>query len=374
MQIDVQPTDHQNIDLVSLQPLMQPISATNSSNALTIDSVPVISNESTNQTIRSTKSKQKKKKTSKSETFLPSDGNSKVCKNNENLGTDGQTDKSGHRVPASRLLRANCSVCDKQFKKTYLREHMKIHDNERPYKCIVCGKTYRWRTLLRNHKKTHLTDNPFTCPVCGLRMSSKFSVQQHVIKAHDNGNKKYECNECDKKYVTIHQLRAHQKYHSTDRTRQCEFCGKVYKHKASLERHRRLHKGEENSVDLRLKCSSCGLICHSKTHYTAHQRIHTGEKPFVCETCGKTFRQIAQLNQHKIVHTELRPFSCNLCDRTFRCRSNLRLHLDHHNGEPRHTHIPALVNPNAGLSKLPSKPSLLWVRICQTTSTPNTTI
>jgi hypothetical protein len=145
MQIDVKPTDHQNIDLVSLQPLMQPISATNSSNALTIDSVPVISNESTNQTIRSTKSKQKKKKkTSKSETFLPSDGNSKVCKNNENLGTDGQTDKSGHRVPASRLLRANCSVCDKQFKKTYLREHMKIHDNERPYKCIVCGKTYRY--------------------------------------------------------------------------------------------------------------------------------------------------------------------------------------------------------------------------------------
>ena len=127
-------------------------------------------------------------------------------------------------------------------------------------------------------------------------MSSKFSVQQHVLKVHENAEKKFQCAKCSKKYVTIHQLRAHEKFHSKDRTRQCEFCGKIYKHIASLERHRRLHKGEESSLDLRLKCSSCGLICHSKTHYTAHQRIHTGEKPFVCETCGKRYRQVSSFN------------------------------------------------------------------------------
>ncbi|CAG2104990.1 unnamed protein product [Medioppia subpectinata] len=307
MQIEVQSDPH---DIHVL-----PISVANSSH----NQMTVTTDDNTNQSVKPIKSTLKKDKKTRNN-CLPSDDNSTANQTNDKLlPKKSGIDKNGRKIPPSRLLQTNCPVCDKQFKKTYLKEHMKVHDNHRPYKCLICGKTYRWRTLLRNHKKTHLSDNPFTCPVCGLRMSSKFSVQQHVLKSHDNSNKSYECNECDKKYVTIHQLRAHQKYHKTDRTR-----------------HRRIHKGEENSIDVRLKCSACGLICHSKTHYTAHQRIHTGEKPFVCETCGKTFRQIAQLNQHRIVHTELRPFSCNLCDRTFRCRSNLRLHLDHHNGQRRH--------------------------------------
>lgn len=131
-------------------------------------------------------------------------------------------------------------------------------------------------------------------------MSSKFSVQQHVLKVHENAEKKYECEKCGKKYVTTHQLKAHEKFHSENRVKQCEFCGKLYRHVASLERHRRLHKGEENSLDVRLKCSHCGLICHSKTHYTAHQRIHTGEKPFICETCGKRYRQVRDEHINKI--------------------------------------------------------------------------
>jgi len=66
----------------------------------------------------------------------------KTIKKSNQTEIHGQ--KTEKRLPPSRLVRVNCPVCNKEFKKTYLKEHMKIHEEDKPYKCLTCGKTYRY--------------------------------------------------------------------------------------------------------------------------------------------------------------------------------------------------------------------------------------
>jgi DNA-directed RNA polymerase subunit M/transcription elongation factor TFIIS len=70
--------------------------------------------------------------------------NKTTIKENESEIMEQKTEK---KLPPSRLVRVNCPVCNKEFKKTYLKEHMKIHEEDKPYKCLTCGKTYRFSII-----------------------------------------------------------------------------------------------------------------------------------------------------------------------------------------------------------------------------------
>ena len=57
-----------------------------------------------------------------------------------------------------------------------------------------------------------------------------------------------------------------------------------------------------SSSKCRYKCSDCGKIWRSRAKLEVHRRVHTGERPFFCEYCGRTFTQKGHMRSHVLGH------------------------------------------------------------------------
>ncbi|XP_048345106.1 zinc finger protein 3-like [Sphaerodactylus townsendi] len=170
----------------------------------------------------------------------------------------------------------------------YLTE---LQQEQKPYKCRVCGESFAHRSVLTVHRRSHVRRNPYKCSVCGKGFSQR-------------GN-----------------LRAHQRIHTGEKPYKCTECGKSFRQSGTLASHQRTHTGEKP-----YKCLECGKSFSDSSTLTAHQRIHTGEKPFECTQCGKRFGHKGNLNSHQRIHTGDKPFKCVQCGKRFSQRVNFMSH------------------------------------------------
>ncbi|KAM5141656.1 uncharacterized protein ACMZJ9_015370 [Mantella aurantiaca] len=108
----------------------------------------------------------------------------------------------------------------------------------------------------------------------------------------------------------------------------CNVCGKHFKQKSGLGRHRKIHVKVE-----RYTCHDCGKSFLSLKNLKTHQKIHTEEKPYSCGECGKRFSKVTNLSNHKKIHATKNPFSCAKCGKQFVSNSNLRRHQKKHDGD-----------------------------------------
>lgn len=132
-----------------------------------------------------------------------------------------------------------CSDCGKTFwKKSVLVKHVAyVHTpGGKPHKCPYqqCGKGYASRGLLADHVNFHTGFKPYKCNTCKRSYVSQHSYAHHVKTCSKNAK----CKECGKQFSSDSVLADHIKTVHQYSWFACA-CGKKYRWRTNLSRHRR---------------------------------------------------------------------------------------------------------------------------------------
>lgn len=238
--------------------------------------------------------------------------------------------KPGDTTPDKALKSYDCEVCKKVFQafhtlkyhqkeahnsepseknvELYKLERLEIISNNKMSTCEICSKTFASIASLSRHTKTKHDTGKFVCDVCNNDFYTQNQLNKH--KMIHTTERNFPCDACTKAFKTPEHLKKHQKTHM------------------SLEDRNNSEKVKK------YLCICCGKILYTYTGYQVHLKIHTGEKDFNCEICGKRFREKVHLKKHKeTVHVEDRPFNCNICQMSFKQKAHLKTHRKTHNIE-----------------------------------------
>lgn len=64
---------------------------------------------------------------------------------------------------------------------------MRVHRNERPYKCNECNKGFLTSSDLRRHQRTHSGEKPYKCDQCPAEYARKERLISHMITHMEEG-------------------------------------------------------------------------------------------------------------------------------------------------------------------------------------------
>ena len=126
-----------------------------------------------------------------------------------------------------RVIPQTCLVCgDVVSSRLVLERHMRaLHLLHKPYDCKKCGAMFNNRRELGSHQANLHRCKKVTCKHCPYSAISKAHMHLHV-QVHTRGMK---CSKCDKKCPSLSAKLAHEKLHCGARTTyDCEHCDKSY--------------------------------------------------------------------------------------------------------------------------------------------------
>ena len=247
-----------------------------------------------------------------------------------------------------------------------------VDSDNKPYKCLECGKSYSYPCELKRHEPVHTRQRNFKCQHC-----SRCFFHTGTLKNHEKGharaeethqqehNKPYQCGECDKSFSNSGNLKHHRKTHAKKKPFQCKkeekkrsLVGQVNTKKLNRMQNKRikLTQGQKvaDSENKPYKCKDCGKRYNFPSELKRHEPVHTRQRNFKCQHCSRRFFHTGTLKQHEKMHArvaerhqqekeraphleaqmprQLKNYTCWICSHEFHCESEsvIRKHYDEH--------------------------------------------
>ncbi|NXA05450.1 IKZF2 protein, partial [Sapayoa aenigma] len=139
-------------------------------------------------------------------------------------------------------------------------------------KCDVCGMVCIGPNVLMVHKRSHTGERPFHCNQCGASFTQKGNLLRHI------------------------------KLHSGEKPFKCPFCSYACRRRDALTGHLRTHSGEPTLASLPNSSFLCHYRSSEAGSENNHDRVFLVVlmgKPHKCNYCGRSYKQRSSLEEHK---------------------------------------------------------------------------
>ncbi|XP_063217030.1 uncharacterized protein LOC134527923 [Bacillus rossius redtenbacheri] len=192
--------------------------------------------------------------------------------------------------------------------------HRRCH-KEHSFKCPECShKTDHWNSMSSHLWQSHAIDMElYACDQCSYKTTSYSKLMNLHHRIHGD-ERPFLCDICGKGFKNQKQLRNHKATHTSKQKQLpladcCDVCGRNFTNLRML----RLHKENVHGKMRPHSCSCCGYAASSRSSLKMHMRQHTGEKPFKCDECSYCTSDHNSLRRHKMRHSGDKPYKCPLC-------------------------------------------------------------
>ncbi|KAF0294186.1 PR domain zinc finger protein 10 [Amphibalanus amphitrite] len=206
----------------------------------------------------------------------------------------------------------HCPECNKEFvSRDELITHVASHgteperapeedvyidpiDENRPYRCHPCGRSFTHEEWLKRHLQSHIPDEekPLACGTCDRRFASVTALQCHR-RVHSAAARRFQCPLCRAMFEQVTALRQHVRTHATNGKYICPHCEKTFDGYMTIRKHIRSFHNERVFV-----CSLCYKLCQSTDKLKQHMLKHSDHREFLCSECGKQFKRKDKLKEH----------------------------------------------------------------------------
>ena len=233
---------------------------------------------------------------------------------------------------------------------SFFQRHIRVHTDERPYKCRFCTKSFRRQHTRTEHERIHTGEKPYKCSKCGWAFAKKGNLQDH--ENFCSGQRPHECSFCKQSFTRKASCRMHEKIclRKNDQSEPSEeyleseiASNHLLSNMNSVieeEIENEVESLEENSVTYKCKSSlsqNGSLVQDANENQTDIRNPETVPIPDKSLSYKQNEHQdpnfatnhnsLSNLPNLQNDDVNVGPFTCHVCRKSFNSRQNLKVSL-----------------------------------------------